>query len=135
MFEQFNAGDRYYVVMEYCSRGDLLDRINQSISENKKGLGEERARRFFRMMIEGLHHIHTNGIVHRYSTKCTVILVMVELKQAQQMPVKCLKCNCELTIYMNNDLLSMCSIVACCVPLCVLFCCCCWWWWSCYFYG
>lgn len=66
MFEQFRTIDRHYVVMEYCSHGDLLDLINGRISESHKGLGEDRVRSLFRMLAEGMHHIHTNGIVHRW---------------------------------------------------------------------
>ncbi|XP_045172121.2 uncharacterized protein LOC123534106 [Mercenaria mercenaria] len=74
VFEQFRTTDRYYVVMEYCNRGDLLDLINCRISESCKGLGEDRARSLFRMLTEGMHHIHTNGIVHR-DLKCENVLL------------------------------------------------------------
>ena len=66
MFEQFRTTERVYVVMEYCSKGDLLDLINQRITENHRGVGEDKARSMFRQMCEGIQHIHNNGIVHRY---------------------------------------------------------------------
>ncbi|KAL4224236.1 hypothetical protein ACF0H5_017689 [Mactra antiquata] len=74
VFEQFKTADRYYVVMEYCSNGDLLDLINCRISESCKGLGEDKARSLFKMMAEGMNHIHANGIVHR-DLKCENILL------------------------------------------------------------
>ncbi|XP_060582113.1 serine/threonine-protein kinase MARK1-like isoform X2 [Ruditapes philippinarum] len=78
VFEQFRSTDRFYVVMEYCNQGDLLDLINGRISESCKGLGEDRARSLFRMLTEGMHHIHTNGIVHR-DLKCENVLLDKEL--------------------------------------------------------
>ena len=65
MFEQFRTTERVYVVMEYCCKGDLLDLINQRISDSQRGLGEDRVRDMFKQMVDGVQHIHNNGIVHR----------------------------------------------------------------------
>ena len=65
VFEQFRTTERVYVVMEYCNNGDLLDLINQRTSESHRGIGEDRARDMFKQMVDGVQHIHNNGIVHR----------------------------------------------------------------------
>ena len=46
--------------MEYASQGTLADLINKS----ECGLPEEDARRFTRMLLEGLDFVHKKGIVH-----------------------------------------------------------------------
>ncbi|XP_061198065.1 serine/threonine-protein kinase MARK2-like [Saccostrea echinata] len=63
-----------YIVMEYCPNGDLLDLINRHIGENKKGIGEEMARKLFRQLCSAVQHIHNAGIVHR-DLKCENILL------------------------------------------------------------
>ncbi|XP_050408578.1 uncharacterized protein LOC126823658 [Patella vulgata] len=74
IFEHFSTPDFTYVVMEYMSKGDLLDLINQNISRSERGLGDELSKRFFKQICLGLHHIHGHGVVHR-DMKCENILV------------------------------------------------------------
>ncbi|XP_037077964.1 testis-specific serine/threonine-protein kinase 3-like [Pollicipes pollicipes] len=50
----------YYLVMEHCERGDLLDYVN------KMGfLAEVEARAFFRQMVDAVQYLHHMGIIHR----------------------------------------------------------------------
>jgi hypothetical protein len=49
-----------YLVMEYCSGGDLLNSI---INEGK--YSQERAARYLRQMASALKYLHSRGIVHR----------------------------------------------------------------------
>ncbi|KAL3856453.1 hypothetical protein ACJMK2_011210, partial [Sinanodonta woodiana] len=74
VYENFTTGNRVYVIMEYCERGDLLDLINQKIGENQRGIGEDLARKIFRQMCEGIKHVHSNEIAHR-DLKCENILI------------------------------------------------------------
>ena len=52
--------NKYYLVMEYCEGGDLLQYLN-----NSGMLSDELARSLFRGLIEGIHFCHNLGIHHR----------------------------------------------------------------------
>eukprot|EP00919_Chromeraceae_sp_WS-2016_P028844 GHVR01068343.1.p1 GENE.GHVR01068343.1~~GHVR01068343.1.p1 ORF type:complete len:147 (+),score=30.28 GHVR01068343.1:549-989(+) len=50
-----------FLIMEYCSGGDLFDHIV------KKGqLPEIEANNIFKMIISGVEYLHDNNIIHRY---------------------------------------------------------------------
>lgn len=49
-----------HLVMEYCAGGELFDRII-----NKGFLSEAMAARYFRSMVEMVHHCHSCGVMHR----------------------------------------------------------------------
>lgn len=51
--------------MEYASKGDLLDFINDR-SRRGIGIGEELAKSLFRQLVEGIEHCHRRNVVHRY---------------------------------------------------------------------
>ncbi|KAI9098889.1 kinase-like domain-containing protein [Phlyctochytrium arcticum] len=54
-----NASHRIlYIQMEYCERQTLRDVINE-------GLDDEESWRLFRQVLEGLAHIHSQGMIHR----------------------------------------------------------------------
>ncbi|XP_033747149.1 serine/threonine-protein kinase MARK2-like [Pecten maximus] len=74
LFEQFSTQDHVYMVMDYCSNGDLLDLINKHIGENQKGIGEDPARKIFSQICSAVQHLHSNLIVHR-DLKCENILL------------------------------------------------------------
>ena len=60
LYAAFEGPAAYYLVMEYCERGDLLDYVN------KMGyLNEVEARAFFRQMVDAVQYLHHMGIVHR----------------------------------------------------------------------
>ena len=50
----------YYIIMEYCSKGELFDYIVL-----KKKLSKEEASIFFYQLINGVEHIHSRGYAHR----------------------------------------------------------------------
>ena len=58
--EIFETAYDFYIVMEYCERGDFYDYIYK-----KKRLSEKEASFFFYQIINGLEYIHSLGIVHR----------------------------------------------------------------------
>ncbi|XP_060064733.1 uncharacterized protein LOC132545081 [Ylistrum balloti] len=74
LYEQFSTQNHVFMVMEYCSNGDLLDLINKHIGENEKGIGEDRARQIFSQICSAVQHLHKNLIVHR-DLKCENILL------------------------------------------------------------
>ena len=58
--EIFENKDNYFIVMEYCSRGELFNYI-----VTKRRLNEAEAAYFFYQLINGLEYIHSIGISHR----------------------------------------------------------------------
>ena len=58
--EIFQDKEAYYIVMEYCEGGELLDYIVAN-----KYLSEEKSSFFYYQLINGLEYIHSLGIVHR----------------------------------------------------------------------
>ena len=50
----------YYLVMEYCSKGELFDLISK-----KKRLPKEQSSLFFYQLINGVEYIHSKGYAHR----------------------------------------------------------------------
>ncbi|XP_041051988.1 NUAK family SNF1-like kinase 1 [Carcharodon carcharias] len=60
IYEVFENKDKIVIIMEYASKGDLYDFINE-----KQSLTEQEARRFFRQIVSAIHYCHKNGIVHR----------------------------------------------------------------------
>jgi serine/threonine protein kinase len=51
-----------FMIMEFCSGGELFDRIKRSPSG---ALGEDEACKFFIDLMEGLKHCHDRKIAHR----------------------------------------------------------------------
>ena len=60
VYEIFENIDNYYIVMEYCSKGELFNYI-----VSKRRLNEIEAAYFFYQLINGLEYIHSIGISHR----------------------------------------------------------------------
>ncbi|PFX31108.1 NUAK family SNF1-like kinase 1 [Stylophora pistillata] len=73
LYETFHTEAKIYLVMEYASRGDLLDFIN-SRSRLGIGIGEKLAKHLFRQIAEGVAHCHRRNVVHR-DLKCENILL------------------------------------------------------------
>lgn len=60
MYAALEGPNAYYLIMEHCEHGDLLDYVN------KMGyLNEVEARGFFRQMLDAVQYLHHMGIVHR----------------------------------------------------------------------
>lgn len=60
LYETLETANSYYMVMELCLGGDLLDRIC-----DKKRLSEREVRRYTRQILSAVEHLHCQGIVHR----------------------------------------------------------------------
>ena len=60
VYEIFENKDNYFIVMEYCSRGELFNYI-----VTKRRLNEAEAAYFFYQLINGLEYINSIGISHR----------------------------------------------------------------------
>ena len=60
VFEIIEDPENYYIVMEYCKRGELFDYIVEH-----ERLTEDEAAIFFYQLINGVESIHSKGIAHR----------------------------------------------------------------------
>ena len=57
--------DHYlYNVMQYCNDGDLYSVVMSEINTNKR-VDEYQARKWFRQILCGLHHLQQKGVCHR----------------------------------------------------------------------
>ena len=56
----FETKDNYYILMEYCEKGELFNYIVE-----KQRLSEEEASYFYYQLINGLEYIHEHNVVHR----------------------------------------------------------------------
>ncbi|XP_051792581.1 hormonally up-regulated neu tumor-associated kinase homolog [Acanthochromis polyacanthus] len=60
LLETLETENSYYMVMELCAGGDLMDRICE-----RKRLEEREVRRYTRQILSAVDHLHKHGIVHR----------------------------------------------------------------------
>ena len=55
----------YYIVMEYCNGGSLLNCLVKYKEKYKKPFSEEIVQYLMRQIVSGLKYIHKHGIIHR----------------------------------------------------------------------
>ncbi|XP_061602589.1 hormonally up-regulated neu tumor-associated kinase [Cololabis saira] len=60
LLETLETENSYYMVMELCAGGDLMDRICE-----RKRLEEKEVRRYTRQILSAVGHLHKHGVVHR----------------------------------------------------------------------
>ncbi|KAK7132503.1 hypothetical protein R3I93_018894 [Phoxinus phoxinus] len=60
LLETLETENCYYMAMELCGGGDLMDRICE-----RKRLEEREVRRYTRQILSAVEHLHRHGIVHR----------------------------------------------------------------------
>ncbi|XP_053136782.1 hormonally up-regulated neu tumor-associated kinase homolog A-like [Hemicordylus capensis] len=60
LYETLETENSYYMVMELCLGGDLMDRICE-----KKKLEEREVKKYTNQIMSAVEHLHRHGIVHR----------------------------------------------------------------------
>lgn len=60
LYQVIETEDYYFIIMEYCSGGELFDHIVE-----KSRLTESEARKFFRQIISAVAYLHSLGYAHR----------------------------------------------------------------------
>ena len=60
VFEILEDPENYYIIMEYCKRGELFDYI-----VDHERLTQDEASMFFYQLINGVEYIHSKGVAHR----------------------------------------------------------------------
>ncbi|EHY57158.1 cAMP-dependent protein kinase catalytic subunit [Exophiala dermatitidis] len=61
LVHHFETESHTYLVLEYCSQGDLYEAIRLG----RGPLQTEHVRRFMLQLISAVHHMHSNGLFHR----------------------------------------------------------------------
>jgi serine/threonine protein kinase len=56
----FATSAKIFIVLEFVGGGELFDKI-----ANEGKLPEEKARFYFKQLVDGLEHCHGNGVCHR----------------------------------------------------------------------
>lgn len=59
-YSSFQHLDKFYIILEYASGGELFDRIEPDL-----GMNVELAHTYFTQLINGVEYLHAKGIVHR----------------------------------------------------------------------
>jgi len=61
LYEFFDTPDTFFLVMEYCDGGDL---VNATL-ENEGNLGDAQITRYMKQITKAIEHLHSNSICHR----------------------------------------------------------------------
>lgn len=59
-FQSFQQLDKFYIILEYASGGELFDRIEPDF-----GMNNDLAHKYFCQLVNGVEYLHSKGIVHR----------------------------------------------------------------------
>ena len=67
LYETMKTNTLYCLVTEVAEGGELLAHVRNDYAE--KRLSEPQARPFVRQLVSAIHHLHSEGIVHRQVTR------------------------------------------------------------------
>ena len=92
--EALYDGQTLSVVLPYCDGGDLHDLVleHQMKTGTRYGLPEEEARRWFRQLLAGLHHLQSMDVCHRDLSPENLIVkddkaLIIDMGMCMQIPI------------------------------------------------
>lgn len=77
------SASNYYIIMEYINGGGLSDCLKKYIEKHKRAFPEEIVQHLMKQIIDGLHYIHSQKIIHR-DIKLDNIMVNFNSEQDKQ---------------------------------------------------
>lgn len=72
LFEFYNTPDSYYIINEYCSKGELYSKIKSKLIENQLAV-------IFYQIFLGLNYLHHNNVIHRDLKLANILISDSEL--------------------------------------------------------
>ena len=60
LYDFFEDAERVYLVMELCSGGSLLQRVQQ-----QGRLSEKQARQYLQQLVQAVGYLHSHAVLHR----------------------------------------------------------------------
>ena len=141
LYEVYEDSKFFYLIIEYCEGGELLDRITKKQKEGKL-YTEKEAAVIFRQLIEAIEYIHEIGVIHRdlkpenilFSTKyenspIKIIDFGISKKVTKNDPNKKIKLSSKVgtVYYMSPEIIKgsyseLCDVWACGIILYILLC-------------
>jgi len=80
LYDSFICDSKYYLVLEFCERGDLSDYLRRATAPPMKmELPEPKVWHFFIQILLALDHIHTENIVHSDIKPSNILLAGKDL--------------------------------------------------------
>ena len=70
LYDILETENSYYLVMELCSGGDMMEYL-----KIRKSLPEKETRKYVRQIVSAVDHLHRAGILHRLKTLSYFVLI------------------------------------------------------------
>ena len=77
IYEFYKTNDYYYIIMEFCTGGELYDIINDEFSETEIAV-------IFQQILSGLAYLHSRDIVHRDLKLENILISDTEISNKQE---------------------------------------------------
>ena len=87
-FKEFiRTNNYYYVVMEYCNGGSLLDLLIKYKKKYRKPFSIKIIQYFMRQIVEGIAYIHSQNIIHRDIKLANILVKFPNISEKNQIDI------------------------------------------------